>query len=95
MSEDIINSVVNIKIRGTVKMPAQLSASRGPILNCTSNSRTISGSPLTYIKDALVILDGEKIINFGPTDKLKSLLPEEIFIEHHRACRIIKSVANS
>ena len=76
-------------------MPAQLSASRGPILNCTLNSRTTFGSPLTYIKDALVILDGEKIINFGPSEKMASLLPAEISIEHHSECRFIKSVAHS
>ena len=77
-------------------MPAQLSALRGPILNSTYNSQvTDSGESLVYIKDALIILDGDNIINFGPTDTLESQLTDEILVEYHNECRFIKSVTYS
>ncbi len=77
-------------------MPAQLSALRGPILNCTYNSQiTDPGKSLVYIKDALVIMDGDNIISFGPTDALESQLTDEILVEYHNECRFIKSVTHS
>ena len=74
-------------------MASRIHALRGPVLSSTHNSRfPMSTNTPTYLKDALVILDGDKIIDFGPTERLKSRLSNTTQIRVHRECRIIKTI---
>ena len=76
-------------------MASRLYALRGPVLCSTQNSRfPMSSNTPTYLKDALVILEGDKIIDFGPTERLKSRLSNRTQIRVHRECRIIKTIVN-
>jgi hypothetical protein len=47
-------------------MTAEINALRGPLLSSTSHAhfKKVNQHPV-YIKDALIILDGDKIIDFG------------------------------
>lgn len=73
-------------------MSAQITAIRGPLLNCTHDTRfPDSSDSMVYIRDALIILDNEKILEFGPAKSLKHKLDRVKLITINRKCRIIKS----
>lgn len=76
-------------------MPSHIHILRGPVLNCTRDSRSPNAlnSP-TYIKDALIILQEGNIIEFGHAEKLKHNMPNKIPVKFHRTCRIINTVIN-
>ena len=75
-------------------MAGQLTVLRGPLLNSTHDLHSSwPGKSIVYIKDALIILDGNKIVDFGPAEKLKKILSDDVLVEFHRECRIIKSIA--
>tara|TARA_R110002049_G_scaffold225521_1_gene397436 strand:- start:56093 stop:56323 length:231 start_codon:yes stop_codon:yes gene_type:complete len=72
-------------------MTAKITALRGPLLNSTSHANSENVDRPVYIEDALIILDGDKIINFGPRKKLEPQLPENIPVIDSGECRIIRS----
>ncbi len=77
-------------------MSRQLTVLRGPLLNSTQNTRShLPDKSFVYIKDALIILDGNKIVDFGPVSKLKKILAQNVLVKLHRECRIIKSTAGT
>ena len=77
-------------------MSEQMSAYRGPLLSSTYNPRIPeSNDSLIYIRDALIILKGDNIVEFGPAHVLKHKLVNIKIIRLSRACRIIKSVIYS
>lgn len=75
-------------------MAIQKFALRGPLLNSTEypNSSRYDNS-FIYIKDALIILDGNEILEFGPANSLLHKLSDIKLIKLNRKCRIIKSVS--
>ena len=74
-------------------MCAQKIALSGPVLSITpSSSAPGSDDSLVYIEDALIILDGDKILEFGPAKDLKCKLADIKLIKYNRECRIIRSV---
>ena len=74
----------------------QTSALRGPLLSSTYNPRFPDvNDSFVYIKDALIILDGDKILEFGPAESLKHELEEIKLIKLSQKCRIIKSIVHS
>ena len=76
-------------------MSAQIIAIRGPLLNCTHNPGAPDvGDSLVYIRDALILLEGGKILEFGPAQSLKHKLSQVKSIKINRECRIIKSLVS-
>ena len=74
-------------------MCAQKIALSGPVLSIThSSSAPGLDDSLAYIEDALIILDGDKILEFGPAKDLKYKLADIKLIKYKRECRIIRSV---
>lgn len=74
-------------------MSEQITALRGPIVNSTRDPRIPeSNDSLVYISDAVIILKGNKIVEFGPAHVLKYKLVNIKIIKISRVCRIIKSV---
>lgn len=73
-------------------MTAKITVLRGPVLSNANHSQ-FEGISLTpvYIKDAFIILDENKIIDFGPSNQLQSQLPENVLVTKYNQCRIIKS----
>ena len=74
-------------------MCAQKIALSGPVLSITpSSSAPGSDDSLVYIEDALIILEGDRILEFGSAKDLKHKLAGIKLIKYKRECRIIRSV---
>ncbi len=69
---------------------------RGPALSSTfkSNSSCIPENTV-YERDALIILENDKITEFGPAENLSKKIPQGTHIKTHSNCRFIKTVINS
>lgn len=73
-------------------MTDEITAVRGPVINSIYNPYADdSYYSLTYLKDALIILNGTEILEFGPTNSLKHKIENFSQIKPSERCRIISS----
>ena len=72
-------------------MSLQMTALRGPLISCTYNPSYPETDSLVYFADGLIILSGNKIVEFGPTKTLKHKIADIKLVKLSHECRIIKS----
>ena len=70
----------------------KLSALRGPVLSYTNKAGSPACDQFNYEKDAIIILNENKIIEFGDAKKLKNKLTNNMPVQIHKNCKIIKSI---
>ncbi len=76
-------------------MAAQITVLRGPVINSTYNPSSSSPEDsLIYFEDAIIILSGNTILEFGPTKTLKHKVANIKDIKLNQECRIIRSVVS-
>lgn len=69
---------------------------RGPALSSVYKSNlTLSPESTSYVADALIVLNDDEIMEFGPAESLSKKIPNGVLVKTFNKCRIIKTIISS